>query len=78
MARNLGLNAFGAILIFIVMGDDGTSSMNEVNDAGARTIAHCEITGVAWGMPGEAVKHGGVYDVAPLEMIAGKIMKLVD
>lgn len=76
VAQNVGPNAIGVILTG--MGDDGARGMKEMKDAGARTIAQDEKTSVVWGMPGEAVKHGGVDDIAPLEIIAAKIMKLVD
>lgn len=76
VAQNVGPNAIGVILTG--MGDDGARGMKEMKDAGARTIAQDEKTSVVWGMPGEAVKHGGVDDIYALDVIAGKIMKLVD
>ena len=75
VAQSAGLNAIGVILTG--MGDDGARGMKEMKDAGAKTVAQDEKTSVVWGMPGEAVKHGGVDDVLPLERIAAWLMKLV-
>jgi two-component system chemotaxis response regulator CheB len=49
-----------------------------MRDAGAPTIAQDEATSVVWGMPGAAVRLGGVTDVMPLEKIASAIMRLAD
>jgi two-component system chemotaxis response regulator CheB len=59
------------------MGDDGARGMKEMKDAGAQTIAQDEKTSVVWGMPGEAVKHGGVDEVCPLEEVAERILARV-
>ena len=75
VAQSVGLNAIGVILTG--MGDDGARGMKEMKDAGAKTVAQDEQTSVVWGMPGEAVKHGGVDEVLALEHIAGHILKLV-
>jgi len=76
VAQCVGLNAIGVILTG--MGDDGARGMKEMKDAGAKTVAQDEITSVVWGMPGEAVKHGGVDDVLPLERIAERVLKLAE
>ncbi len=75
IAQSVGLNAIGVILTG--MGDDGARGMKEMKDAGAKTVAQDEKTSVVWGMPGEAVKHGGVDEVLPLERIAAWVMKWV-
>ncbi|GMR19954.1 MAG: chemotaxis response regulator protein-glutamate methylesterase [Gammaproteobacteria bacterium] len=75
VAQNVGQNAFGAILTG--MGDDGAAGLREMRDAGAPTVAQDERTSVVWGMPGEAVRHGGVDDVLPLNRISRKLMGLV-
>jgi len=72
VAQNVGHNAIGVILTG--MGNDGASGLKELHGAGAKTIAQDEKTSVVWGMPGEAVKLGGVDAVLPLNSIAGKIM----
>jgi two-component system chemotaxis response regulator CheB len=74
VAQNVGHNAVGAILTG--MGDDGARGLKEMFDAGAPTVAQDEATSVVWGMPGAAVKHGGVRDVLPLERIAEAVLRL--
>ncbi len=75
VAQSVGPNAIGVILTG--MGDDGARGMKEMKDAGALTMAQDEKTSVVWGMPGEAVKHGGVDDIYPLDAVAMQIMKRV-
>jgi two-component system, chemotaxis family, protein-glutamate methylesterase/glutaminase len=76
MAQNVGPNGVGVILTG--MGDDGARGLKEMRDSGATTIAQDETTSVVWGMPGAAVRLGGVTEVIPLEKIAGAIMRLAD
>lgn len=73
-ARYAGKNAVGVIMTG--MGDDGAHGMKEMHDAGARTIAQDEATCVVFGMPGEAIKLGGVDKVLPLEKIAAEVLRL--
>lgn len=73
-ARYAGKNAVGVILTG--MGDDGAKGMKEMRDAGARTVAQDEATCVVFGMPNEAIKHGGVDKVLPLERIAAEVLRL--
>lgn len=68
VAQHVGPNAIGVILTG--MGDDGAVGLKEMRDAGAPTVAQDEKTSVVWGMPGEAIKKGGVEDIAPLDDIA--------
>lgn len=75
VAQNVGPNAIGIILTG--MGDDGAAGLKEMHDAGAHTIAQDERTSVVWGMPGEAVKHGGVDEILPLHAIAPRFMRLL-
>jgi len=74
VAQNVGHNAVGAILTG--MGDDGARGLREMHDAGAATVAQDEASSVVWGMPGAAVKHGGVREVLPLERIAEAVLHL--
>lgn len=74
VAQNVGRNAVGAILTG--MGDDGARGMREMCDAGAATIAQDEASSVVWGMPGAAVKHGGVRDVVALDHMAELVLRL--
>ena len=72
-ARYAGRNALGVIMTG--MGDDGAKGMREMHDAGAHTIAQDEATCVVFGMPQEAIKHGGVDKVLPLGGIAQAVVK---
>jgi len=76
VAANAGMNAVGAILTG--MGDDGAQGMKEMHDAGAHTIAQDEQTSVVWGMPGQAVKLGGVHKIMPLEAIPAQIIRFTE
>ncbi|MBZ4193259.1 MAG: chemotaxis response regulator protein-glutamate methylesterase [Candidatus Contendobacter sp.] len=76
VATNAGVNAVGAILTG--MGDDGAQGMKEMHDAGAPTIAQDEQTSVVWGMPGQAVKLGGVDKIMPLEAIPAQLMRFAE
>jgi len=71
-ARYAGCNAVGAILTG--MGDDGAAGMKELFDAGAHTIAQDEVSCVVYGMPKEAVAHGGVMRELPLHQIAAGVV----
>jgi len=74
VARYAGKNAVGVIMTG--MGDDGARGMAEMKQAGASTIAQNEETCVVFGMPQEAIKHGGVDQVLALERIAGEVLRL--
>jgi len=74
VAQNVGPNAVGVILTG--MGDDGARGMKEMADAGSRTLAQDEATSVVWGMPGAAVKLGGVQEILPLGRVAENIMRM--
>ena len=74
VAQKVGPNAIGVILTG--MGDDGARGLKEMHDAGAPTIAQDEATSVVWGMPGAAVKMGGVGEILPLGRVAEAIMRL--
>jgi len=74
VAQNVGPNAVGVILTG--MGDDGARGLKEMLDAGARTLAQDEASSVVWGMPGAAVKQGGVQDLLPIGRVAEHIMQL--
>jgi two-component system chemotaxis response regulator CheB len=74
VAQKVGPNAVGVILTG--MGDDGARGLKEMHDAGAPTLAQDEATSVVWGMPGAAVKMGGVGECLPLGRVAEAIMRL--
>ncbi len=75
VAQNAGPNAVGVILTG--MGDDGANGIYEMHEAGAKTIAQDEKTSVVWGMPGEAVKRGGIDFILPLNKVCKKVLELV-
>jgi len=74
VAQNVGSNAIGIMLTG--MGDDGAEGMKEMHDNGAHTLAQDEKTSVVWGMPGEAVKAGGVDEIVSLHNITNKLIAL--
>jgi two-component system chemotaxis response regulator CheB len=76
MAQHVGPNAVGVLLTG--MGDDGARGLKEMHEAGAYTLAQDEKTSVVWGMPGQAVKLGGVDEVLPLGEVATAILRLID
>ncbi|MDT8385389.1 MAG: chemotaxis response regulator protein-glutamate methylesterase [Gammaproteobacteria bacterium] len=75
VAQNVGANAIAVILTG--MGNDGAQGMKEMQEAGSPTIAQDEKTSVVWGMPGEAVKLGGVDQILPLLKIPEAVLKLI-
>ncbi|MGH8509565.1 MAG: protein-glutamate methylesterase/protein-glutamine glutaminase [Gammaproteobacteria bacterium] len=75
VAQNVGTNAVGVILTG--MGVDGAAGLKELHDSGAPTLAQDENTAVVWGMPGEAVKLGGVDHILPLQRIGAELLRLV-
>ncbi len=74
VAEHAGKNAVGAILTG--MGDDGARGMRRMRNAGARTIAQDEASCVVFGMPKEAIAHGGAEFVHPLGKIAQELLAL--
>jgi two-component system chemotaxis response regulator CheB len=67
VARAAGRNALGVIMTG--MGDDGARGLREMHDAGAVTLAQDEASCVVFGMPKEAIRHGGVDRVCNLDEI---------
>ncbi len=76
VARAAGSNAVGVIMTG--MGDDGARGMLELKQAGARTFAQDEATSIVFGMPKEAIAHGGVEKVIPLGQIAREMLQAAD
>jgi two-component system chemotaxis response regulator CheB len=72
-ARVAGADALGIILTG--MGSDGASGLYNMKTAGAYTIAQDEKSCVVFGMPEQAIRQGGVCEIAPLERIAERIME---
>ncbi len=71
-ARSAGSNAMGVIMTG--MGDDGARGMLEMHQAGAYTVAQDEASSVVFGMPKEAIAHGGVDKIVPLDQIFREIL----
>ncbi|MGB0495461.1 MAG: protein-glutamate methylesterase/protein-glutamine glutaminase [Kangiellaceae bacterium] len=61
-------------IILTGMGKDGAKGLKALRDLGAHTIAQDEKSSVVWGMPGSAVKEGGVDRILPLSEIATAIV----
>jgi two-component system, chemotaxis family, protein-glutamate methylesterase/glutaminase len=74
VAISAGGNALGVIMTG--MGDDGARGLREMHDAGARTLAQDEESCVVFGMPKEAIAHGGVSEVHSLTHIANTLATL--
>ncbi len=75
VAQNAGPNAIGVILTG--MGDDGARGLKEMHEAGAYTLAQDEKSSVVWGMPGEAVKQGGVDETVDIYRMTEAILRAV-
>ena len=73
VAKYAGKNARGVIMTG--MGDDGARGLKEMHDAGSFTLAQDEASCVVYGMPKEAVKHGGVDRSLPLTSLAAAILR---
>ncbi|PJG55607.1 chemotaxis response regulator protein-glutamate methylesterase [Bradyrhizobium forestalis] len=71
-AQHAGANALGVIMTG--MGDDGARGMLEMRKLGAATRAQDEESCVVFGMPKEAIAHGGVERVVSLHHIPREIM----
>lgn len=63
-AQYAGKNAIGVIMTG--MGKDGAAGMANMKQAGAYNFAQDEASCVVFGMPKEAIAHGGVEEVLPL------------
>lgn len=73
VAQIAGRNAVGVILTG--MGDDGARGLLNMKQAGAHTIAQDEESCVVFGMPKEAINHGGVEVVLPLTRITQQMIQ---
>lgn len=67
-----GRNATGVILTG--MGNDGARGLRAMKDAGSYNYAQDEASCVVFGMPREAILHGGVDEVLPLQDIAPGVL----
>jgi two-component system chemotaxis response regulator CheB len=73
--RSLAEHTNGDALAIMLtgMGDDGARGMKQLHDLGVRTLAQDEASCVVFGMPMEAIKHGGVDEVLPLDAMADAV-----
>ena len=74
VGRYAGQNAIGVIMTG--MGDDGARGMMEMKNAGAINLAQDEASCIVFGMPQEAIKHGGTDKVLPLDGLADEALRL--
>ena len=72
VAECAGRHAIG--LVMTGMGDDGARGLLDMFNAGAQTAAQDEASCVVYGMPKEAVKHGGVQHVVTLNDMPAWLM----
>jgi len=72
-AINAGKNAIGVILTG--MGKDGAVGMKEMKDAGAYNFSQNEESCVVYGMPKEAVAHGGVDETFHLDELPHSVLQ---
>jgi two-component system, chemotaxis family, protein-glutamate methylesterase/glutaminase len=74
-AELVGRNAIGVILTG--MGKDGAGGLLRMRTAGARTFGQDEASCVVYGMPREAALIGAVEEVAPLEVLAKRVLSIL-
>jgi two-component system chemotaxis response regulator CheB len=75
VAQVFGKSAIAVLLSG--MGKDGAAELKKLKDCGAMTIAQDEKSSVVWGMPGEAVRIGGVRKILPDSQIAPALINLL-
>jgi two-component system, chemotaxis family, protein-glutamate methylesterase/glutaminase len=73
LARAVGDRGIGVVLTG--MGVDGAEGLQEIRQAGGRTIVQDEATAVVFGMPGAAIRAGAAERVVPLSGIGKEILK---
>jgi two-component system, chemotaxis family, protein-glutamate methylesterase/glutaminase len=72
-AEAAGKNAIGVIMTG--MGKDGAAGMAKMKQAGTYNFAQDEASCVVFGMPKEAIAHGGVDEVLPLQELPQAVLK---
>lgn len=75
VAKAFGPRAVGVVLTG--MGADGAQGALAIKNAGGETIAQDEGTSVVWGMPGAAVRAGGVRRAVPIGLVAAEIRRVL-
>lgn len=72
-AKEAGKNAIG--LIMTGMGKDGAAGMANMKQAGSYNYAQDEASCVVFGMPKEAIAHGGVDEILPLKEMPQAVIR---
>lgn len=72
VAQCAGRHAIGVVMTG--MGDDGARGLKDMANAGAQTAAQDEASCVVFGMPKEAIRHGGAQQVVSLEALPAWLM----
>jgi two-component system chemotaxis response regulator CheB len=75
VARTYGPNALAVIMTG--MGNDGSAGCRLLKQQGALVMAQDQASCVVYGMPREPIEQGLADVVAPLDRIAGEIVRLV-
>ncbi|HYR11370.1 MAG TPA: chemotaxis protein CheB [Longimicrobium sp.] len=72
--------AGGPVVAVVLTGSgvDGAAGSVHVHDSGGTVLAQDRGTSVHFGMPGAAVRAGGVSEVLPLRAIAPRLVQLMD
>jgi two-component system chemotaxis response regulator CheB len=71
----------GAPVVAVVLtgrGKDGAAGSVHVRESGGTVLAQDHGTSADFGMPGAALRAGGVSEVLPLESIAPRLVQLID
>ncbi|MBW3570499.1 MAG: chemotaxis protein CheB [Gemmatimonadetes bacterium] len=71
----------GAPVIAVVLtgrGEDGAAGSVQVRNAGGTVLAQDRGTSAHFGMPGSALRAGGVSEVLPLPAIAPRLVQLIE
>jgi len=76
IARNFGATAIGILLTG--MGKDGAQGLKAMHLAGSYTIAQDEKSSVVFSMPATAIELSATDEILDLNMIAPRLMKLVE
>lgn len=75
VAKTVGKNSIGVLLTG--MGKDGAAELKAMRDSGAITIAQDSESSVVFGMPGEAIRIGGVDHILSIDKIGDTLNELV-
>ena len=77
-ALKAGAAPHALAILLTGMGTDGATSLLELRNAGARTIAQDEASSVVFGMPREAIRLGAAERVLPLDQVATAVERFAN